>query len=202
MVTHPEQDETGRVAADVGRDCGAHRRRRHQSEVAHEHPSNQHATDASVAVGERMDHLELGVSDGCLCDRVEVGSIHERDEVVEQLRQSIGRSGDEVCVEWGGATDPSLLVADRADVARWSRAASHERAMPSAELCRGEATAPLGIDERLGHRSKVRGDPRRRRSRASSLDSAITTSTTGAATPSTYDDASPSARRSRRARGR
>jgi hypothetical protein len=63
--------------------------RRHAA--AAEDRSDEGEPDAAVAVGERVDALELGVGDRCLGDRLDVVSVREGDEVLEQAGDRLRR---------------------------------------------------------------------------------------------------------------
>lgn len=52
------------------------------------------APDATVAVGERMNSRELGVRDRDLGDRLDVVTVDERDQVVQERRDVLRRWRD------------------------------------------------------------------------------------------------------------
>jgi hypothetical protein len=52
---------------------------------------NQRTANAAVAIGERMDSLKLGVSDGCLRHGGKCVVIAEPAEVVEKIAHVFGR---------------------------------------------------------------------------------------------------------------
>jgi hypothetical protein len=54
---------------------------------------------AAIPVGERMNRLELGMSDRGLRDRRQIVGIAEVAEIFEQLRDILGRWRDECRIE-------------------------------------------------------------------------------------------------------
>ena len=161
VVVAAEADEAGAVSADIGRDRHADRRGNEQGQAAHEEPRDQHASDPTVAVGERMDDLELRVRDRGLRDGVEVDTVDPDEEVVEERPEAVGGRGDEVGVERAGAPDPALLVADATDVALRRRAPVIRSAVPAAEGVDVERGAGRrGLVDGRDHRRERGGHPR------------------------------------------
>ena len=159
VVAHAEQHEPRAVAADVGGDARAHRRRRHQRQSANEDPGDEDAPDAPVAVGEGVDDLELRVRDRRLADRVDVVAVDVGDEVVDERGHLLGWRRDEMGVERRRSADPPLLGRGRRRRAARRRASGHERPMPPAQALDGEGSGVRLLD-RLGDRREVGGDPR------------------------------------------
>lgn len=72
------------------------------------------ASGASVAVAERVDGLELGVSHRGLGDGWQIVEVHERDEIFEEIADAALRRGDEGGVDGTqpSSTDPILVAAN------------------------------------------------------------------------------------------
>ena len=95
---------------------------------------HQRPAGATVAVGERVDGLELGVGDGGLGEgRVDV-VVDVGDEVVEEPGDLVGWRGDEAGATRvvGTATDPVLDLADNS-TELWGRRAVHEGAVDAGD---------------------------------------------------------------------
>ena len=73
----------------------------------------ERAANSAVAVGERVDGLELCVEQGGFGNRMYVFAITEAHEVIETKVQSGGVRGNEHCAvrTVSGASNPYLLVA-------------------------------------------------------------------------------------------
>ena len=106
----PVGGQCGEVRSGVGQQPGRHRHGDVAGQaVAAQHRVDQRAAGAAVAVGERVDRLELGVRDRGLGQRLAGRPLHERD------RSSIS-SGT---WSWCGGTNVGLVRAER--VCRRSR---------------------------------------------------------------------------------
>ena len=110
---------------------------------------NEGAADAAVAIGERVDGLELGVGDGRLDDGREVRPVHEGHEIDHQLLDDLGGWRHEVgpARVKGVAADPVLPVPQRpGDLRRGGR--QHEHAMQGQDV--GQAQGPGARTQRHG----------------------------------------------------
>ncbi len=76
----------------------------HPSE--HQHQRDQQAADAAIAVQERVNRLELIMSDGELDEERHVVVMQEPLEVVERIAHRIGRGRHEYRIHEVCAADP------------------------------------------------------------------------------------------------
>jgi hypothetical protein len=76
----------------------------------------QRAADATVAVGVRMDDLELRVHDPGMGNHRDVLSVHERNEVLDQRGDPVRVRRDVAGIARAvvGSADPVLFAADLA----------------------------------------------------------------------------------------
>lgn len=136
-----KEGQARQVASYVVRHPYADRRRAHQVQTAGEDPADQDPSDAPVAIGIRMDQLELGVRDRGLGDRIDVRAVHVSDQIVEQRRDQIWGRDDQGGVQWTGPPDPALQIASRADqVSRQTTCPSHQAAVPTVQRLDRERT--------------------------------------------------------------
>ncbi len=118
-----------------------------------EDPGDQDTADAAVAVGEGMDRLELGVSDGRLGYGVQVVSAHEDEEILHQGVDGTWGNGNMNSRQWTGSANPTEAVPPCPNVYGidgWSVA--HEALVPGEQ--------PVCIDrslfgKRIGHHGQV-----------------------------------------------
>ena len=88
---------------EVGREV---EQRLWQCLAQYEHERDHQSADAAVAVEERMDDLELVVSDGELDQEREFGLVEEAFEVGERVVHLVGRRRDEDGVVERAAAEP------------------------------------------------------------------------------------------------
>lgn len=111
--------ESVEVSGSVDEQAGRDRDRGQSSHL----PTAEHGLDkcpagSAVTVGERVDGLKLGVRDGCLHQRWQVGPADEPDQVGDRVRDplvvrrnEIGSPGPDA-----GAADPHLFGAKTSGV--------------------------------------------------------------------------------------
>ena len=76
--------------------------------VATEHRADERPPGAAIAVGERVDRLELSVREQRFGEGVDVGSVGETDQVVDEGGDAFVVGGHETRTLWAGCgtTDP------------------------------------------------------------------------------------------------
>src|SRR4051812_29380270 len=94
-VAEAVRRESGEIAATVGSDPHADRWGSGETEPPREQPADENAADAPVAVGVRMDGLELRVGDGGLRHSIDVSAVYEAGEVGNEVAQLDRWRGDE-----------------------------------------------------------------------------------------------------------
>ncbi len=155
-VTCPVRRERVEVPVGVGEQSGGDR----HGHLTGESLSSQQAVHdrpprSTVAIGKRMDRLELRVSDRCLQQHRQVVTVHEADEVVDRRRDPRVVRRDEACGVGPVAAraDPDLRAAPRAGDLRivvFEKSGVH-----------GEdrwRVKPIGERDRRGHRCRVGDD--------------------------------------------
>jgi hypothetical protein len=91
---------------------------------------NERTAGAAVAIGERMDRLELGVDESGLGHRWHVVAIDEVTEVVKQGPNEFGRRRNEVGATWVEVVPSEPVLCRSNDSAQFrSRRPVHECAM-------------------------------------------------------------------------
>jgi hypothetical protein len=160
------------------------------------------AADATVAVGEGVDGLELRVGDGGVDHGGEVRSVHERDQVAHEVLHPLGRGRDEVGAAGVErvAADPVLAVAEFAgDLGRGRR--EHQAAVDVEDVLQPEWLRRGAEGDRVLHRGDVAEDgPGGLVPGSGSSASARARRRWERTRPSIREDAIDSARSSRRAR--
>jgi len=116
------------------------------------------ASDSAVAVHERVDRLELRMSDGGLSHRRQVIAVDEVDEVGHQRRDTVLRGRDVAGVRRvaSTATDPALLVTEPPGPDA-SGFIGHERAVDRFDARHRQIAAARGLLDGFLHGQHVRG---------------------------------------------
>lgn len=112
--------------------------------------ADQSAADAAVAVGERVDGLELGVRDRGLSEYGQICSIGEGEQIGHQFVDEFRRRWHVQGVDRGviAAPDPVLHVADNARIARGVEVRCHQQSVRGREIVTGDRTFACGVDHR------------------------------------------------------
>ena len=155
-VAHAEERHARQVPTGIPGNEDTDWWRNREIEAVTEHPADQNAADASVAVAIGMDGLELRVHDGGLRHGVERIIVGKRNQVLHQFADEFGRRRDVAGVPRRRTSDPRLLGAIGAHHGRGQGASRlHQPPMPEMKVGLGEPAPRRG--ERADHCAEIVG---------------------------------------------